>query len=336
MLDDPLRREDPNVFVLSLGSLDCQFLGFGWDPSFSPDSKKVAFAAQIKPLLGYRLLAATMAGNEIKVFDRVSGGLQTIAKPEGGHFSKPWYSSPGDTLYFSMEREVHDSWGTITDIGSVELGPIEITKHYSIEISPESQIERIGPVEVQRNDPYFVRCRAADQMGFKSQRRYRCSLVKIGKKDESALDFGFFNDGEISSIRFFVLDDGRIVRHWIKEIRSRSGRLLAHRARWGFVAGKEFSLRSEFNGTGSWPGAISPDGNFIVQAVDPFDYSRIGHMVIVSRHTGRVVRRFSFGTAISEYKWAPDSRHLVVIASHYADEVRQDFLHDEIILLRLQ
>ncbi|MBO9592355.1 MAG: hypothetical protein J7599_05545 [Niabella sp.] len=66
---DTSRLLDPVIARYDLKSRQLLLLDYGWAPRFSPNGRRVAYAHQEKPLNGARVVAESLKGNGIRVFE---------------------------------------------------------------------------------------------------------------------------------------------------------------------------------------------------------------------------------------------------------------------------
>jgi hypothetical protein len=113
------RMEDPEIVLMHLADKSKRFIDYGWNPVFSRDRTKILYAHQTKPITGYRVLAATLAGNEIREYDMATQTIVTAARPRSGYLSAPISAENGATAFY-LSEEVNGAWGG--DIGGAMVG----------------------------------------------------------------------------------------------------------------------------------------------------------------------------------------------------------------------
>lgn len=141
--DDP-RWEDPEVVCLSLPDRQnlragtIERVDYGWNPIFSNDNQTIFYAHQVKPISGFRVLAATQKGNNICSFNRRTKAITILAKPVAGHLDKPVLSQNGQMLAYSICDAVNGAWPGTVGVGLIELStgkasmPLKPAKHHKL------------------------------------------------------------------------------------------------------------------------------------------------------------------------------------------------------------
>ena len=120
-IDTDKRFEDPEIVVARIRDNKLERLDWGWSPSFSPDGNKITYAHQKKPISGFRVLAKTLEGNEIRIYNRSTKVTSTIAAPDSGYFSDPIFSPVGDSVLYSLSDAVNGAYGGNVGVGSVTV-----------------------------------------------------------------------------------------------------------------------------------------------------------------------------------------------------------------------
>jgi len=117
---DP-RAFDPVVTIVKLADGKTERVDFGYEPAFAPDGASLAFQFQKKPISGFRALARTMAGNEIRIWDRKTRRTRVLAAPTQGSFGSPSFAPDGRTVAFGLQEAVNGAYGGMVGIGRVDL-----------------------------------------------------------------------------------------------------------------------------------------------------------------------------------------------------------------------
>ena len=93
------RFADPVVTILNLETKEQTKIDYGWTPGFSFDDKKIIYSYQNVPISGKRVLAQTLEGNRIKLYDRLSKKFEIIAVPEEGFYFDPFFLDNSNVVY---------------------------------------------------------------------------------------------------------------------------------------------------------------------------------------------------------------------------------------------
>jgi hypothetical protein len=120
------RFNDPDVRLAAVSLQGSESVAWGWAPAFSPDARKIAFARQKEPLTGRRVLASTLAGNEIAVYDRTSKAAAPVAVPARGHFASPSFTPDGVAIVFAYGDAINGSWPGGVGLGRVDLSTKQV------------------------------------------------------------------------------------------------------------------------------------------------------------------------------------------------------------------
>jgi hypothetical protein len=93
------RFADPVVNILNLKTKELNKVDFGWTPSFSPNDQLVVYTYQTNPISGKRVLAATLKGNYIKVFNRRNTTKEILISPENTFLLNPMFFDSTNVIY---------------------------------------------------------------------------------------------------------------------------------------------------------------------------------------------------------------------------------------------
>ncbi|HTB34199.1 MAG TPA: hypothetical protein VK842_05015 [bacterium] len=116
------RFADPKVMILSKAGVVDTLPGWGWSPAFSPDDAKVAFSSQVQPATGKRILAATLAGNELALYDRSSHAVEKLVSPlPDEHVGRSVFTEDGKGLFYEIGAAVNGEWQGAIGVGWVAL-----------------------------------------------------------------------------------------------------------------------------------------------------------------------------------------------------------------------
>jgi len=286
------RYADPEILMLPIGGSEPTRIDWGWDPEFSPDGREIAYAFQKKPISGYRVLAATMAGNDIRVYRRDDKTTRTIAEPASGYLTKPIFSPDGKQVAYSMADAINGAWGGVVGIGRASL---------------DGSSGQILYAATKTLDQYHL----VSQKQYVGTRLFALVLKPLEKKGDDGEDL------DLPEL-FEVGPPARTIRTWKPQSwhdrktnpaafsATSSGLLYIHDKGWNKLTmekpGTITPLRER-------PlGVLSPDG--LLQAVSHESTVDIRRM-----QTHRSVDTFKVPGEVQEVSWSPDSQRVAVIWS---------------------
>jgi hypothetical protein len=187
-IDRDPRYADPVIYILHLGDRTTERIDYGWEPTFSPDAATVAYAFQVKPISRFRILAETLAGNDIRLFDRTTKASTIIARPESGHLTNPQFSPDGRTVVFGLGGPINGAYAGVLGVGSVNL-----ENHLTTDIYPRLKafdlprlIEHFGYVGAD----LFAIAETPTGPGMYLAKAYRTELVKLEKEPHVLYSWG--------------------------------------------------------------------------------------------------------------------------------------------------
>jgi hypothetical protein len=113
------RFADPEIMLMNLADKGMQYIDYGWDPAFSHDQTKIVYAHQKNPISRYRILAATLAGNEIREYDRARKETAVVAQPASGYLAAPRPAENG-TIFFALSEAIGGAYGGDVGVGAFD------------------------------------------------------------------------------------------------------------------------------------------------------------------------------------------------------------------------
>jgi hypothetical protein len=127
-LEDKKKRNprfaDPVIKLIALnGQVVCE-VRYGWNPSLSPDNKRIIFSEQVRPITGLRELAETQAGNGIRVFDCGTKQLAKLADPNTGYLDNPFLAADGQSVIYTENEAANGAFA-----GSVGLARFDLQQN---------------------------------------------------------------------------------------------------------------------------------------------------------------------------------------------------------------
>jgi hypothetical protein len=115
------RFADPIIRLIDLkGNPVCE-VRYGTNPSITADNKSIVFSRQRKPITGLRPLAATLAGNDIQLFDCEKKEARTIAEPQTGYFDNPIFLPDGQSIAYTVNEAVNGEMGGAVGVEQADV-----------------------------------------------------------------------------------------------------------------------------------------------------------------------------------------------------------------------
>ena len=307
-IDKNERYADPEVVIVKVGTKVASRVDWGWAPAFSPDGQQVVYAYQKKPISGFRVLAETLAGNDIRIFRRDGKGITTLATPASGYLSDPIFAPDGMHVVYSLGDATNGAWG-----GNVGIGRVSIDGKNNEILYPALKefglFHLIGPKQ-------YVGTR----------------LVALRSKPTSAGTY------IANSYSYELLDLGpptKVVYAWTDHESnerpqgfgaSADGTLLVYDHGWRQVGTKMKRARNP--STDDDPGILSPDGRTIA-VVESSDLN------LRDRETQKPLKAIKVKGEIRAVAWSHDSHRVAVVSTRYKDAGQEIFDHDEIAIFGL-
>ncbi|MBK9586276.1 MAG: PD40 domain-containing protein [Alphaproteobacteria bacterium] len=305
-IDADPRYADPQVVILTPNG-PIETVDWGWEPAFSPDGAKIAYSAQVLPISRYRVLASTLEGNEIRIYDRTANTSRTLAKPEAGYLTEPIFSPDGKQVAYSIGGAVNGAYG-----GNVGLGRVSIVSELNETLVPPTKthglFHLVNAKGFQSDRLLVIRCIPVKEGTFLSD-EYRCDLLGADSLDTDIYSWGTRTLDDMNTFSFVpVAKDNLLVfdRGW-RQVKQTSGT----------PSQTNLDYLSD-------PGAVSPNGLQTAHTSGSTVYIR-------DLVTGRLQRQFEVGGQIQELMWAPTSNRLAVIVT----ERLEPFSHDTLFVFSI-
>ncbi|MCF3110117.1 hypothetical protein LL912_15145 [Niabella sp. CC-SYL272] len=96
---DTSRLLDPVIAHYDLRNHHLMLLDYGWAPRFSPNSQRVVYANQQKPLNGARIIAESLKGNGIRIFELQSKKVVNAVTAARGFLMEPVFTDSARIIY---------------------------------------------------------------------------------------------------------------------------------------------------------------------------------------------------------------------------------------------
>lgn len=305
-IDADERYADPQVVILSPNQ-QVETIDWGWEPVFSPDGNKIAYSSQVSPISRYRVLASTLKGNDIRIYDRASKSYITLAKPSDGYLTEPIFSHDGKQVVYSIGGAVNGAYG-----GNVGLGRVSIESGLTETLVPPTKthglLNLVNSKGFQSDRLLVIRCIPAKEGTFLSN-EYLCDLLDADYPEAVVHSWGTRTLEEMGTFRFVpVTADSLLVfdQGWQKAAPS---------------SGSQSYPTPEY---ASDPGAASPNGLHTAHISGSTVY-------IKDLLTGRLQKQWEIDGQIQELTWAPTSDRLAVIVTKWQDH----FSHDTLVVFSI-
>jgi hypothetical protein len=302
-IDRDPRYADPVIYVLHLRDRTTERVDYGWDPAFSPDATSLAYAFQFHAISRFRVLAETLADNDICVFDRTTKVSKIIAKPDSGHLSSPQHSPDGRAVVFGLGGAINGAYAGLVGVGSVNL-----EDHLTSDIYPRLKafnlprlIKSFGFVGAD----LFAIVETPTGSGMYLANSYRTELVKIENEPYVVYSWGDLPVGRAASTAFGV---------------GTSGSLRVYDTTWRNLGDRADEAQLPTSRGPSDPGVLSPDGRWLARRARK-------RLEIVDLSTNQLKRSIQTSAEIQEVTWSPDSARLAWIAIGDPEKFRFDELH---------
>jgi hypothetical protein len=294
------RVEDPEIMLMDLADKSARFIDYGWTPAFSRDQAKIVYARQKNSTAGLRVLAATLAGNDILQYDLALRESVPVAQPSTGYLSGPL---PGedDWVAFALSDAVNGAYGGDIGVGSADpqTGKQSVlykpVKEHGLHHLVRKFAVRDGKCLVLRLRPLTAGHYLAD--------KYVCELVEAAS-GEMLHSWGEHRLGGDPPADFRICPSG-------PEIYDNGWQ--------GLPADRRASARLPK------PGVSSPDCARVA-VID-------ARTVTIFSPRGEPERRWrASGGKIQEIVWSPDSSRIALVISH-GMEFNEKFKFDELLIL---
>lgn len=292
-IDGNERYADPQIIVLRVGGDPPTAIDWGWAPAFSPDGN-------------------TLAGNEIRLYDRTRKTVNVLATPAAGFLSDPLFSPDGRYVVYSIGGAVNGAYGGNVGLGRVALNSatVEIlyppSKNYDL-------FHLVDPKRFVSDRLLALRCRPAVAGTYVAD-EYECDLVDARPPQPVVYSWGRHRSVDLGSFAFAQGPDGE---------------LLVYNKGWR-PAGRT-SSPSGFSGpptpTDERPGIPSPNAMLVADAND-------STIVVRDLRTNAKRREWKLAGPIRDSTWSRDSKVLAVVVTHYRSHEEKRFDFDEVIVLR--
>ena len=301
------RIADPEVMLVNMADKSARFIDYGWDPVFSPDQKSILYAHQTKPASGYRLVASTLAGNEIRVYDMERQNITTVARPAFGYLSDPAFSDKGAIL-FGLSDATNGAWGGTIGVGTAD----PLTGQQNVLLAPTKerglyhQVRKFAMHDdvcwVLRARPLSAGTYVADTYAFELVEADKGVLYSWGEHDSSAWA-------------------------WVDFRRCPSGvGLEVYDGEWKSPLSAIAAQRQQ---------AKVPAGHSSPDCASVATLSEDGEALTILSSRGAATRRWVAPGYIRSLAWSPDASHIALVLSQSEHYIDSRFEYDELLVVRV-
>jgi hypothetical protein len=301
-IDQDERYADPEVIIAEVGKDQITRIDWGWSPAFSPDSSQIAYSHQLKSISRFRILAKTLEGNDIRIYDRSRKSTEVVASPEEGYLSDPIFSLDGRYVVYSIGDAVNGAYGGNIGLARVRLDTSEKELLYPIPLN-RSLYQIVAPKG-------YVSGRLLSVVKNRYGDEYECDLIEFEPNPTVVYSWGRLNRFDKKQPAF---------------AQGPGGELLIFDGTWHSVAesvnAKLSSIEEQV------PGIPSPSGVFVARG------SKSG-LIVQDLRSGAKIREWNLAGPVREISWSSDSRRILVIVSKYRDGGEGIFFKfDELLVL---
>jgi WD40 repeat protein len=310
-LSDPIKKNaryaDPEVVVFKIGNNAAARVDWGWSPAFSPDGQQVVYAYQKKPISRLRVLAANLAGNDIRLFRRDTKAIRVLATPASAYFSDPIFAPDGKQVVYSLSGATNGDWG-----GNIGIARVSIDGSGNEILYPATKdFELYHLIDSKRfiGDRLFALRWKPTSAGVHMAESYLYELLDVGPPTKAVYTWATEKGSEEPMA--FCSDE--------------KGEVLVYDGGWHAIAAAKSDRKPASED--EMPGVPSPDGRLLARAGDD-------GLEILEFQSQKVVKTIKVRGGIESVAWSPDSRRFAVVTTRYR-EGTEIFDHDEIAVYEL-
>jgi len=128
--EEEKRFADPVVSLIQLKTKKLTEIDYGWSPAFSSDDKKIIYSYQTVPISGKRVLAETLKGNKIKMYDRLSKKYEIVASPQQSFLLDPIFVD-SSTIIYKVGDAVNGAYGGGVGFNEINISTKKINSLYT-------------------------------------------------------------------------------------------------------------------------------------------------------------------------------------------------------------
>ena len=294
--DKEKRFADPVVCILGLKAKKLTEVDYGWTPSFSADDKRIVYSYQFVPISGKRVLAETLTGNTIKIYNRLAKRYETIATSEKTFLLDPIFFDSSTVIYKTGDA-VNGAYG-----GGIALNKINLATNRMEIIYPAKKdhglFNLVGDIYQSDNDAYFTVYIPQDSASWMAN-NYSHLLSSssgvvhdFGKASFKNLEGKYAIDKD--GILLFLDDDHEMRADKNVLIKYKSNKVLSKK-----------ELAFEYR-----KASLSPNGKFLLY----FDFDN--HIFLIDTETFKKIKLALPETEVYSIVWSGKSDRLAIIQGH--------------------
>lgn len=317
------RFADPVIELLDMKGKSLCTTQYGWNPRIASDNTTLVYADQVKPITGLRMLAQTMEGNKIRLYDCKKKQSIEIAQPKFGYLDTPLFSMQDGTIVYSINEAINGAFG-----GPVAIDKIETNKSQWVSLIPKQNVPAVPcpPKDAVLSGKARFLCDKVQNLQSSFPRLvYHFDMVGndvlalLGTPQPSAGDMYLAEHYDVDLVSF-SLSTGKS-----RTIVSKLGNS-ARGTSFQAISGTEVLIFSQY-----WRRLSLQDGKWLADS-EPHNtnpksyYSHDGKYYLVDEEcdqnlcltlklalTGKVVAQISHTREIYEVTWSDDSKFFAVV-----------------------
>ena len=310
-LSDPIKKNeryaDPEVVIFKIGNDAAARVDWGWSPAFSPDGQQLAYAYQKKPISRFRVLAANLAGNDIRLFRRDTKAISVLATPASAYFSDPIFAPDGKHVVYSLSGATNGEWG-----GNIGIARVSVDGTGNEILYPATKdFELYHLIDSKRyiGDRLFAMRSKPASSGVHMAESYLCELLDVGPPPKPI--YAWPTEKGSEEPMTFCSDA--------------KGEVLVYDGGWHPITAAKSDRKPDPED--ETPGVPSPDGRLLARVGD-------SGLELLEFQSQKVMKTIQVRGGIESITWSPDSRRFAVVTTRYR-EGTEIFDHDEIAVYGL-
>jgi hypothetical protein len=294
--DKEKRFADPVVSILNLKTKRLTQVDYGWTPSFSSDDKKIIYSYQTVPISGKRVLAETLNGNKIKMYNRLSKQYEIIASPEQTFLLDPIFLDSTSIIY-KVGEAVNGAYGGGVAFNQINLLTKTNKPFYTIQKN-HGLFNLVGDIYRTTNETYYTVYVPQDSASWMANRYSHLLLSSngivhdFGKGSFKSIEgkFGIDKEGD-----FIYLDDDH-------DLRADKNILIKYKEN-KIVYKKELTFEYD-------KASMSPNGKYLLF------YNNDNGIFMMNTDTFTKIKLALPETEVYSVVWSDNSSKLAIVQGH--------------------